>query len=169
MKTPWDPSTPIQTMFSCIRKAAEFSNWANKPITKADQIAAGKNRILEAGIMPAQYQEWRAKIEPDRSTWLQFILYWTNAYNSYNKCVTTAKSVGFSGSAEEKKEDNKDPIKRLCKAFTKNNNNWQEMAIANQQGLLTLGEQLQALANQVNQGTGTSNQQTQPPPGFQQH
>ena len=57
MRTPWDPSTPIQTMFTRIRKAAEFGDWANKPITEADQIAAGENRILEAGIIPTQYQE----------------------------------------------------------------------------------------------------------------
>ena len=118
--------------------------------------------------MPTQYQEWRAKIKPDQSTWFQFTSYWTSAYNSYNKCVKTAKSVGFSGNAEKKKEDNEDPIKRLCEQFSKSNNNWQEMAVANHQGLLTLGEQLQALANQVHQGTGINNQQTQPLPGFQQ-
>ena len=106
-------------MFICIRKAAEFVKWVNKPISEANQIRSGENWILEAGIMPTQYQEWRLKIKPDCSTWLHFTAFWANAFDTYYKCIKTAKSVGFGGNVEEKQDKN-NPLKRLCKVFTKN-------------------------------------------------
>ena len=100
MKAPWDPSIPIETLFSQINDAAESAIYAQHPITDKGKVQAGEILILKTGAFIQDYKDWRTHEDANR-TWTLFQEYWLDQYNLKNETETSAASMGYSNSAFE--------------------------------------------------------------------
>ena len=57
MKTDWDPSDPIESLFTQISDAAEFTIYAEHTIADNDKVQAAEVLILKTGVYGQDYKE----------------------------------------------------------------------------------------------------------------
>ena len=94
MKTAYDPTLPIETLYDQIEQAVDFADAGKAPYTNAQVLARAYNIVLQTGMFTDACKEWRAKRLVDK-TWENFKLHFALAHRDLRQQQTTAQQTGF--------------------------------------------------------------------------
>ena len=68
---PWDPSVPIQSLFSKIKKSANLLEAAEEPLSDKQMVRYGYDAVLKTICFSDALKTWRRKAAADK-TWVLF-------------------------------------------------------------------------------------------------
>ena len=94
MKTAYDPTLPIETLYDQIEVAVDFADAGKAPYTNAQVLARAYNIVLQTGLFTDACREWRNKPLMDK-TWENFKLHFALAHRDLRQQQTTAQQSGF--------------------------------------------------------------------------
>ena len=102
MRKPYDPSTPITTIFTQIQKGQEIASHDNMQFNIPQLVTVGEGLIINCGAYKDEFKSWR-QIPLLARTWTAFKLHFTAAYALRHEMLrsTTASSHGYANNAEE--------------------------------------------------------------------
>jgi hypothetical protein len=157
-----------------IREASIFGHFINHSISDIDMVTTGEQLILDTGLFPTQYAEWRRRDETDR-TWMDFESYWTTEFDLWIETSRTASSIGmgYAGMAASTAEAEKAYLESLQTFGQTNQHNaetFNQMATTNAQLTNGLAASIQQMQSELrNLALAVSRQPAPPtfaPPGF---
>jgi hypothetical protein len=102
MRKPYDPNTPITTIFTQIQKGQEIASHDNMQFNIPQLVTVGEGLIINCGAYKDEFKTWR-QIPLIARTWTAFKLHFNNAYALRHEMMrsTTASSHGYTNNAEE--------------------------------------------------------------------
>ena len=78
----WDPSVPIQSLFSKIKKCADLLEAAEEPLSDKQMVRYGYDAVLKTGCFSDEMKKWRRK-DPTDKTWVLFKVYMAKEYDDH--------------------------------------------------------------------------------------
>jgi hypothetical protein len=92
LETPWDPTTPIENVFTNAKRCRDIAEAGGDPMSDA-HIMRGLSRVFEkSGIFPTAIHEWKIKPAAE-NTLNNFKTHFINANKERNRNPTTVKAV----------------------------------------------------------------------------
>ena len=71
MKTPWNPSTPFETLLQQLDDAQEYTDAGGQPFTTAQLLTTALSLVFNTGLFFDDCKEWNRK-DPADKTWTKF-------------------------------------------------------------------------------------------------
>jgi hypothetical protein len=97
MRTPWDPTTPIELLFAQIDDGAAFATDGHDPFTDTQVVRLAYSNVEASGKLFLACRDWRATPRATQ-TWAAFQPFFKAAHLDL-RLTTTASSAGFDGRA----------------------------------------------------------------------
>ena len=94
MKTAYDPTTPIETLYDQIEQAVDIAEAGHQPYTNAQVLTRAYNIILQTGLFTDACREWRNKPRADK-TWERFKIHFAQAHKDLRQQEDTAAKTGM--------------------------------------------------------------------------
>ena len=94
MRSPYDPSTPIETLYDQIEQAVDIAEAGHQPYTNAQVLTRAYNIILQTGLFTDACREWRNKPRVDK-TWETFKVHFAQAHKDLRQHEETAARSGM--------------------------------------------------------------------------
>ena len=94
MKTPYDPTMPIETLYDQIEQAVDYADAGKAPYSNAQVLTRAYNLILQTGLFTDACKEWRNKPAIDKN-WDAFKLHFALAHRDLRQQQSTAHQTGF--------------------------------------------------------------------------
>ena len=94
IKTPWQPPTPIENLFTQLKKCQAFSILGNDAITGACKIRTGVALIEVTPFFATACREWRAKPAATK-TYINFQSHFRLAEKEYNRQSPSVTEGGY--------------------------------------------------------------------------
>jgi hypothetical protein len=94
MKTPFDPSQPIEVLFDQIEDTADLAAAANVAYTAAQIVVYGYNLVFQTGVFIDACRDWRRRPEAN-ITWNQFKIDFALAHQELRESQLTSQGAGY--------------------------------------------------------------------------
>jgi hypothetical protein len=94
MKTPFDPSQPIEVLFDQIEDTADLAAAANAAYTAAQIVVYGYNLVFPTGVFIDACRDWRRRPEANK-TWNQFKIDFALAHQELRESQLTSQGAGY--------------------------------------------------------------------------
>ena len=92
---PWDPSVPIQSLFSKIKKCADLLEAAEEPLSDKQMVRYGYDAVLKTACFSEEMKKWRRK-DPNAKTWVLFKVYMAKEYDDHLEDVEAGADQPFN-------------------------------------------------------------------------
>lgn len=93
MKTPWQPTSPISSLFKQIEDALNFATAGGQPISNEQSINTAYLLIFATGHFSEECKQWNAK-QPAQKTWPNFKRHFSKAYKDLKAMHKLQTSLG---------------------------------------------------------------------------
>jgi len=106
MKTPWNQSEPLETVFHQIEEAVEFAQHGNSPFTNNQVLNIAYYIMAQANIFKEACKEWK-RAPADQKTWPNFKTLFFQAYVEWreeSKYTASEYSGGLANYARDTAE-----------------------------------------------------------------
>lgn len=116
LKTPFDASQPIETLFEQVEDAVNLTAAAQAPYTPEQIVAYAYNTIFQTGLFPDACRDWRRR-PANEKTWVQFKIDFTIAHQEFKETQQTTRSAGYH-TAKQVSIDHHDTMEILANLAT---------------------------------------------------
>ena len=173
MSATWDPTDDIADLLRQIKDGSIFAHYVGHQKNDKELVTIGERAILNTGLFPNQYQNWKRRDEENR-TWADFEQFWQIEYDLWHETAVPATQLGYAGAtdAAEPNEDVEkayyDSLQSFGEANQHNAQTFSHMSETNLELVNNMSTQISALTKQVSDLACAVQQQPkpQPPPGF---
>ena len=107
LSTPWDPTTPIETIFTNVRDCMSFANDGGDPISDAQAMREVLKTIEASGVLDKAVEDWRLQAAAART--FANLLPFFCPRNQERLCIQALKGNKYSAN----KASSNDPSKQL--------------------------------------------------------
>lgn len=94
LKEPYNPSEPIESLFTRFEDAIEYADAANRPFTDEQILEYALLAILKTGQFKEAIREWRRL--PNPRTWNLFKTHFATAHKEYRELEALAGTSGYT-------------------------------------------------------------------------
>ena len=133
MKTPYDTTLPIETLYEQMEQAVEIAEAGRSPYTNSQVLTRAYNLIFQTGMFTDACREWRNKPTADK-TWENFKTHFALAYKDLKQNQQAASSTGMHAAnaiLENMQQDTKAAIAELTNATLMDRDNVNALINAN--------------------------------------
>jgi hypothetical protein len=108
----WDPTTPIELLFTRVQDHADFATAGGAPIPDPLLAQAAYSNIEHTGLYPTYCDAWRAKPTADR-TWANCKVYFTTANKDLHRHTTSSAGYHSAHAVRATTTTTTDPMTHL--------------------------------------------------------
>jgi hypothetical protein len=109
LETPWDPTTPIEHVFTNAKRCRDIAAAGNDPMSE-QHVIRGLSRVFEkSGVFATTLHEWKIKPAAEK-TLANFKMHFINANKERTRNPTTVKAVLEQAFAAKDKATNMVPV-----------------------------------------------------------
>ncbi len=98
MTAPWNPPTPIETLFNQLKEGKEFAQKGHERFENSQLMRLAYDNIKATGLFDVQCREWRHKSAAEKN-YTNFVEFFTAAETDRNQNEATTGSAGYSANA----------------------------------------------------------------------
>ena len=115
-KTPWYPTTPIQTLFHQTQCAQDLVEAAGDLYTKKQLVRFGYDEVLHTGVFTDGMQLWRRKVSSAK-TWAAFKSFMVEEYKDYLDDVVSKRNNPFNQESHVMQQETLATLTEIAKKF----------------------------------------------------
>ena len=101
-EAPWDPTTPLETLYKRASHCRQFATAGNNPISEATTVMTLLQVIEQSAALPDAVKDWRKKPSADQ-TWAAFKEHFTEADTERIRQLSAAEA-GYQAANQSTKE-----------------------------------------------------------------
>jgi hypothetical protein len=94
MKTAFDPSLPIKTLFDQIKDSVDLAAAADAPYTPKQVVAIAYNIAFQTGMFTEGCRDWCKQVDANK-TWQNFKTNFATAHQDLCKLQLTLQTAGY--------------------------------------------------------------------------
>ena len=122
MKTPWNPSTPFETLLQQVDDAQEYADAGGQPFTAAQLLTTALSLVFNTGLFFDDCKTWNRK-DPADKTWTSFKNHFRDAYHQYRLQQKTTQQSGFhAANSVQIQSDTAEALAHLANAASTDRN-----------------------------------------------
>jgi hypothetical protein len=99
----WDPSTPIEDLWTQISKARNYAATGNNAISETTALISATKNLQGTGMFTQAFEQWRGKTMAEQ-TYAAFMTHFNKANENRLLTTTTAEAGYFATTNQQKKE-----------------------------------------------------------------
>ena len=105
MKTAYDPNHPIETLYTQMEQAIDFSNAVITTFNPSQIFVTAYNLVFKIGLYNDTCREWLHRLTADKN-WANFQDNYYDAAQYLRKSQSTARSLGYHSANAASEETN---------------------------------------------------------------
>ena len=94
LNTPWDPTTPLETLINQIEEATEITDASNQPLSAKQVLRTAYTLVFNSGMYFDKCKKWNSKTN-DTKYWTTFKYHFLEAQQSLRLQQQTPQHAGF--------------------------------------------------------------------------
>lgn len=94
LKSPFDPSLPIEKLYDQVEDAQDLATAAGTPYTTTQIVTYTYNNVFQTGVFPDACRDWRRRPNAEK-TWAQFKIDFALAHQELRESQVTAQGAGY--------------------------------------------------------------------------
>ena len=156
MAAKWDATDDIANLLRQIKDGSIFAYYIGHQKNDKELVTIGERAILNTGLFPIQYQNWKRRDEANR-TWADFELFWQAEYDLWHETSVPASQLGYAGAANTTEPNDGaerayyESLQHFGEANEHNAQTFNHMSETNKELVNNMSAQISALTKQVSE------------------